>query len=268
MRIQVVSDLHLEFGDFDVKNGGADVLVLAGDILTAKHLYNKDDGSDTTNKLFIRFRDFLRRVSKEFKWVVYVPGNHEYYGFKWTKTTTTLHKYCAQFPNVIFMNAEFFVLEDVTFIGGTLWTDFDRGNPLAVNMIQCGMTDYKAITQDISGYSKLQPKTVVDAHRAMLSLISGVASATHKCVVVSHHAPSAKSVDPAYASSKLNYAYYSDLDNFISEHPSIKLWIHGHMHDPADYTICGTRVVANPRGYIGYERRAHEYTGQEMIVEI
>ena len=71
-------------------------------------------------------------------------------------------------------------------------------------------------------------------------------------VVISHHAPSPRSIAPQYEGNKLNPAFISDLETMIANN-SIALWIHGHTHTAFDYRIGGTRVVCNPRGYQPYE---------------
>ena len=57
----------------------------------------------------------------------------------------------------------------------------------------------------------------------------------------------------------MNGGYSSDLDEFIEDHPEIRLWTHGHTHHEFDYMIGKTRVVCNPRGYAGHEQRADEW---------
>jgi Icc-related predicted phosphoesterase len=96
----------------------------------------------------------------------------------------------------------------------------------------------------------------MERHRKSLNYIRSVVESdtTKKYVVVGHHAPSTLSVKPKYKSdTTLNGAYTSDLSEFILDHPSIKLWTHGHTHDCFDYRIGSTRIVCNPRGYEGYE---------------
>jgi Icc-related predicted phosphoesterase len=79
-------------------------------------------------------------------------------------------------------------------------------------------------------------------------------------VVVGHHAPSEQSVAEMYKHDTLmNGNFFSNLEQFILDRPQIELWTHGHMHNSSDYTIGTTRVVCNPRGYIGHEDRAVEF---------
>jgi hypothetical protein len=107
--------------------------------------------------------------------------------------------------------------------------------------------------------NRLTPDDVVVDHKSMLEYIRTVVKDKYdqKFVVVGHHAPSKLSTNPKYKDEYImNGAYSSDLSEFILDHPQIKMWTHGHMHDPFDYLIGSTRVVCNPRGYIKYEHQA------------
>lgn len=269
MKVQVVSDMHLEFADFDLKNAGADVLVLSGDILVAKYFDGKSP--DSTSKLFQRFNGFMSRISMEFPHVVYVAGNHEFYGGRWMKTIDLLTQYCSLYSNVHYLERECWTHEDVTFIGSTLWTDMNRGDPLTLHAVRDMMSDYRAIVNDAKGFTSLRPYDTAQRHRLALDYIKSVVAEQHskKFVVVGHHAPSFASVDEFYkAQHIMNGAYASELSEFILDRPQIKLWTHGHMHDPSDYMIGSTRVVCNPRGYYGHETRANQWTGGEQVIEI
>ena len=71
-------------------------------------------------------------------------------------------------------------------------------------------------------------------------------------MVLGHHAPSHKSIHPKYQNQDvMNHAFVNRLDEYIIDHPQIKLWVHGHVHDCWDYMIGDTRIVCNPRGYPG-----------------
>jgi Icc-related predicted phosphoesterase len=260
MKIQIVSDLHLEFGDIEIKNNGADVLVLSGDICVAQDLYDHPDVPSIINlgrrqaaaKLY---REFFARVSKEFDEVVYVAGNHEFYHGKWKKTHQILAHEMERYGNIHYLDISCTVIRGVTFLGGTLWTDMNKGDPLTMHGIADMMNDFQVIRDDTKGYSPLKPFTVAMEHRKTVQYISAVVEGKHedKFVVVGHHAPSFLSVHESYRSETLmNGAYASDLSDFILDRPQIKLWTHGHMHDPSDYMMGTTRVVANPRGYVGY----------------
>ena len=262
MKVQVVSDMHLEFADFDLKNAGADVLVLSGDILVAKYFDGKSP--DSTSKLFQRFNGFMSRISMEFPHVVYVAGNHEFYGGRWMKTIDLLTQYCSLYSNVHYLERQTWTLDDVTFIGSTLWTDMNRGDPLTLHAVRDMMSDYRAIVNDAKGFTSLRPYDTAQRHRLALDYIKSVVAEQHskKFVVVGHHAPSFASVDEFYkAQHIMNGAYASELSEFILDRPQIKLWTHGHMHDPSDYMIGSTRVVCNPRGYYGLPTHCDPFDG-------
>ena len=269
MKIAICSDLHLEFGDIVLKNDGADVLILGGDILTAQELHDfKADDAKFADELTRRgtaerYREFLARCSAEFPHVIYIAGNHEFYHSKYPDAYNYLEEECSAFNNVHFLEQSCKEICDVTFIGATLWTDMNNGDRTTLMMVQEMMNDYRIIRNSTRKYARLTPSDTVIRHKNTLKLIKAVVDSdtNKKYVVVGHHAPSKKSVKPRYAEDvEMNGAYSSDLEDFILAYPQIKLWTHGHTHDVFDYNIGNTRIVCNPRGYIGYESRAEEFT--------
>ena len=269
MKIKVVSDLHLEFSDINIKNDeGCDVLILSGDIMIAEELHDHPaaDFNPYSQGAFAelgrkqqrvqRFRDFLKRVSFQFPHVVYVAGNHEFYHGKWVKSVNFLRDECGKFPNVHFLERDCVKIDDVTFVGGTLWTDMNKGDPLTLHAVRDMMNDFRIIKNDQKGYTNLKPMDTAIRHRETLDYIKNVVAEKpdEKFVVVGHHAPSKLSTHEQYANEYLmNGAYSSDLSEFIIDRPQIKLWTHGHTHHPFDYVVGETRIVCNPRGYEGYE---------------
>jgi Icc-related predicted phosphoesterase len=269
MKIKLVSDLHLEFSDINIKNDdGCDVLILGGDIMIAEELYDHPASTfdpwtsgavadlGRKQERVQRFRDFLKRVSFQFPHVIYIAGNHEFYHGKWERTLKVLHGECAKFPNVYFLEQESKTIDDVTFIGGTLWTDMNKGDPLTLHAVRDMMSDFRVILKENEGYTRLKPADTCVRHVKMLQYIRTVVAEQHdrKFVVVGHHSPSKLSTHEQYANEHLmNGAYSSDLTEFIMDHPQIKLWTHGHTHHPFDYVVGETRIVCNPRGYEGYE---------------
>ncbi len=265
MKITLASDLHLEFSDcYDIKNeNGADVLILSGDIMIAEDLHDHphvpsiyEYGSfaelGRKQKRVQTFRDFLKRMSNTFSDVVYVAGNHEFYHGKFHKGIQYLREQCAEYPNVHFLERDCVKIQDVTFVGGTLWTDMNKGDPLTLHAVRDMMNDFRIIKNDEKGYTSLKPHDTVIRHKQTLDYIRSVIAEKHdeKFVVVGHHSPSFQSVSENYKHETLmNGAYHSDLSEFILDHPQIKLWTHGHTHHPFDYMIGETRVVCNPRGY-------------------
>lgn len=268
MKLQVVSDLHLEFEDITIPNAGdTDVLILSGDILLGNDLHDhpapEGGGWDVVNLPDLgrrqaaarRFRDFLARVSQTFPQVIYVAGNHEFYHGKFHATLDHLREECGRYPNIHFLECDTFTLDDVMFVGATVWTDCNRGDPLTQNALSDMMNDYRVIRNDRQGYAKLRPAHTMERHAQTMGYFRDVIDeATDKrIVVVGHHAPTYASIHPKYVSDReMNGGYASDLSEFILDRPEILLWTHGHVHNACDYMVGTTRVFCNPRGYVSY----------------
>jgi hypothetical protein len=209
-----------------------------------------------------RFRDFFKRCSFQFPHVIYIMGNHEFYNGKFYAGIDYMREECAKYPNVRMLeqdtvtiqdrNKETGEVSDVVFVGGTLWTNMNKRDPLTMHAIKDMMNDFRIIRNDKRDYAAMSPLDVAIRHDKTLGYIKHIVQ-EHKdkrCVVVGHHSPSFQSVHPTYAHETLmNGGYHSDLSEFIMDHPQIKLWTHGHTHHPFDYMVGETRIVCNPRGY-------------------
>jgi hypothetical protein len=179
---------------------------------------------------------------------------------------------CGVHENIHFLERDTKVIDDVVFVGGTLWTDMNKFDPLTLHAVRDMMMDYRAINNDQAGYRKLKPADTCERHKLTLDYIKHVVDENKdkKCVVVGHHSPSFQSVADEYKSEYLmNGAYHSSLEEVMLDRPQIKLWTHGHTHHPFDYVIGETRVVCNPRGY-HQEYGFSEDTGwdPEKVVEV
>ena len=270
MKIALASDLHLEFGPISLENDGADVLILSGDIIVANDLrerdvYNIKGYADRSNK----FHTFFEECSARFPHVIYVMGNHEHYHGDYSKSHRILCDRLAYLWNVHVLDKQRVVIGDTTFIGGTLWTDMNKEDALTLYHIKSMMNDFRIVDnsdrvvnfKDTEGKfhtrpARFCPEDAVEDHKSMIEFIRHTIEGkfAEKFVVVGHHAPSKQSTKPRYRDDVLmNGGYSSDLSEFILDHPQIKLWTHGHTHDKFDYMIGSTRIVCNPRGYIGYE---------------
>jgi Icc-related predicted phosphoesterase len=249
MKIRLVSDLHLEFSDcFDIKNDdNIDVLILGGDIMIASKVLKPQ------SEYGIRFRDFLKRMSFQFPHVIYIMGNHEFYSDgHWVGSVEQMRMACGVHDNIYMLERDTKIIDDVVFVGGTLWTDMNKYDPLTMHAVRDMMNDYRAIRNDQAGYRNLKPADTAERHRQTVDYIKHVVK-EHKdkqCVVVGHHSPSWLSVHEQYKNDYImNGAYHSDLSNIMLDNPNIKLWTHGHTHHCFDYMIGETRIVCNPRGY-------------------
>jgi Icc-related predicted phosphoesterase len=231
MRLHLLSDLHLEFQDFTPPATSADVVLLAGDIHVGAH------GVAWAQRHFTCP-------------VLYVPGNHEYYG-------GSLHKTLAQMKDqargscVHVLENEEVVIDGVRFLGGTLWTDYRlTGNPpLAQWDALRIMADFERIRDE--RFRKVKPPQLAARHQKTRAFFESRLSQPFAgpTVAISHHAPCELSIHERYrgGSGHLNASYASRLDALMG---LAVLWVHGHTHDSFDYDAGGTRVVCNPRGYV------------------
>ena len=231
MRIHILSDLHNEFRDLSGYGADADVTVLAGDI-------------NLGEKGFAWARSAFGDRP-----VVYVAGNHEYYGHAIPGLTKKLQR--RKDPgNVRFLECSETVIRGIRFLGCTLWSDFDIGGDRAAAMqaAQARMNDYRKIRVS-PRYRVLRPNdTALRNAAARRWLEVEVGKDPARTVVVTHHAPSLRSLNPDFSADPVSGAYASDLEAFISQtRPA--LWIHGHTHTCVDYTIGETRIISNQRGY-------------------
>lgn len=276
MKIAVCSDLHLEFGGIDILNEeSADVLVLAGDICVAKDLNARDQLNFMPGSRSGKLHSFFEDVCHRFPHVIYVAGNHEHYNGDYAKTYSRLKGYLGYLDNLHILDKECIKLDDVTFIGGTLWTDMNNEDDITLIHMKSMMNDFVCVKnsarethfKDQDGNfqtrtARFTPEDAVDDHKAMMAYVRLVTEGRfdQKFVVVGHHAPSHQSIHEMYKrDSVMNGGYASHLDFFIEDHPQIKLWVHGHMHNAFDYNVGVTRVLCNPRGYVGYEPQSADF---------
>jgi predicted phosphodiesterase len=277
MKIAVCSDIHLEFAPISLENTeGADVLILGGDICVAKDLMNRDehgifDRFDRNKKIHTFFQECCFR----FPYVIYIVGNHEHYHGDFRNTIAHLRDKLGYLDNLYILDKQMIAIGDVTFIGGTLWTDMNKEDPITLNAMTGMMNDFRCVEngnrvvnfRDHEGKfatrtAKFSPEDAVDDHRKMVEYIRLMIEGKfdQKFVVVGHHAPSKSSTHPRYLDEVImNGGYSTALDEFIMDHPQIKLWTHGHTHEDFDYMIGTTRIVCNPRGYDAYEDRADRF---------
>lgn len=233
MKIQLYSDLHIEFEQFEASVDKADVLVFAGDI-----------------EIGVKGIKWLNTLSTD-KPIIYVLGNHEYYRNTYPKLIYKVKEEIKQ-KHIHLLERESINIDGVNFHGCTLWTDFELFGDPRVAGYECQqvMTDFKKIRR-LPGYSKLRAIDVSMIHKQSIKwLAKSLETANGTNVVVTHHAPSVDSAPEKYKDDIITSAYASSLEEFIQAYrPDI--WLHGHMHNSSDYMIGVCRVVCNPRGYKG-----------------
>lgn len=294
MKIALCSDVHLEFGPTDkIKNpGDVDVLILSGDICVARDLMEYEP-LVCENMRFgksDRYHEFFANCVREFPHVIYVAGNHEHYHGDFKYTISDLKKRLAYLKNIHVLDKETFELDNVVFIGGTLWTDMNKEDPLTLHGISRMMNDFRCVENSNREVNyktfddpdnpekptfrtrpaRFCPEDAVEDHKKMLDYIKIVYEQTSldkTIIVVGHHTPSFFSCHEQYKDDTLmNGGYHSDLSEFILDRPRIKLWTHGHTHELFDYMMGECRIVCNPRGYVGYEELAENFELKIMEV--
>jgi hypothetical protein len=255
MQIRCLSDLHLEFGLLQVPvipNENEIICVLAGDIGIA-------DYPST-------YVDFVHQMAIRHKAVIYLAGNYEFYHSSFLRVHDKIKESIGSEFNNIHIGNNFTVNftneeENIFFICSTLWTDINKADPLSMWDVKSGLNDYNYIrtgTIDNPYKRPLDPvDTIKDHNISKVYIFEQIQTIkqndpTAKIVVVTHMAPSYQSVIEKYKNSRLTPAFVSELSNEILD-TSPMLWIHGHVHDSLDYMIGETRIVCNPRGYIGQE---------------
>ena len=276
MKIAICSDIHLEFGPISLENTKkAEVLILSGDICVAKDILDRDPHETRFDNKSSKIHKFFQECCARFKHVIYISGNHEHYNGDFAETFTVLRDRFGYLVNLHILDKESVLINDIMFIGGTLWTDMNKEDGITLMHMKSMMNDFRCVKNsarkrhfhDLNGNSQFQvanftPDDAVEDHKKMLEYIKIMLEGKHdqKFVVVGHHAPTKLSTHPRYADElTMNGGYSSDLSEFILDYPQIKLWTHGHTHEEFDYLIGTTRIVCNPRGYINYEDRADNF---------
>lgn len=235
-KIQVTSDIHLEFMgyDYDLEITDADVVVFAGDIgVGVRHAE--------------WFEKELERHDKPF---VYVMGNHEFYHQNMQEIRAYWQAFADNYPNFNLLDNSTAIIDGTVFVGGTLWTNLDGGNPNSEFMINEALNDFISISKDETGerFRAGDSAKEFDITFDYIKMIHEMRHADDRLVIVTHHSPSFHSTSPMFKGSAINGAFASDLNWFLGNSKA-NLWIHGHMHNESDYILGDTRIVANPKGY-------------------
>jgi predicted phosphodiesterase len=231
MKIHVLSDLHTEFAPFDPPETDADVVVLAGDTSTGTH------GIELAREWFPG------------RHVLYVAGNHEFY----RESTPRLQRRLAEAARaygIHYLENREVVIGGVRFLGCTLWTDFELFGARhdSMDAAQAVMNDFRLIRVDPE-YRRFRPADARVSHLISLDWLQTTLDKPFDgpTVVVTHHAPSLRSVNPRFHDHPATPAYASDLEWMLDGR--VAMWIHGHTHVCLDYELGGTRILSNQRGY-------------------
>ena len=253
MKLNILSDLHLGFGAMERPVNEADVVVLAGDISRP-----------------LEAAVWALRLEKP---VLYVLGNHEFYGSSIDGAAQELKRLCAG-THVHVLDDSEVVIDNVRFLGSTLWTDFELFNAphmrmAAMDEAQRCLRDFSRIRAREAATDLFTPADAVRLFRRHAEWLDGRLQARHAgpTVAITHHAPSPLSIHPRFADSLLNAGFVSDAQHLLGADRA-SLWIHGHTHDSFDYRFKGTRVVCNPRGYARAGVNENPLFDPDFIVEV
>jgi predicted phosphodiesterase len=234
MKLNVLSDLHLSLGALAMPENDADAVILAGDIARPREALSWASGFD--------------------KPVLYVPGNHEFYGGSIAGTVDELKGLSAG-TNIRVLDNDEVIIEGVRFLGTTLWTDFmlfGEGEKRAAAMqeAQRFMRDFSRIRIGEAPEVTFTPAASAALFKLHAAWLDGKLAERYAgpTVVITHHAPCRKSIHPRFADSLMNACFVSDAERLM-DGSRADLWIHGHTHDSFDYFVNGMRVLCNPRGY-------------------
>lgn len=216
-RAWILSDLHIDHGTVPPPiPADADIAIVAGDVC-----------SD----------DWLLDVSQYIP-VLFVLGNHEFYGSSITDRLNNIFHLTEGNRNLVVLENATQYREDTTVSGATLWTDYNGGDAVAMSVARNGMNDHLHI-------DSFDPEDARDLHLESLDYLQR----SKADVIVTHHAPHSGSIHSRYDGQLLNYAFFSHALEKFDNPP--KLWVHGHTHDSFDYMVGDTRVICNPHGYPG-----------------
>jgi predicted phosphodiesterase len=253
MKLNILSDLHLGQGALPWPRNDADVVILAGDIG--------------------RPAEAVAWSARLGKPVLYVPGNHEFYGGSIAETAAQMKALCAG-TQVQVLDDDEVQLGGVRFLGSTLWTDFllfgdGDGRAAAVEEGFRFMRDYQRIQVSEATGTLFTPLDAAALHQRHAAWLAHRLAQPHDgpTVVITHHAPSARSIHPRFAHSRLNACFVSDADALVAA-SGARLWVHGHTHDSFDYVIQDTRVLCNPRGYFHEGAQENAAFNPHLVVDI
>lgn len=257
MKLHVISDVHLEFSKWPTKDDvnaiDADISILAGDIGVGL--------------------EGLQWALTFKRQVLYVMGNHEFYGQRPMNELWVKARQRVENTHVHILENNAVVINGVRFLGATLWTDFaalgEANQDACMRMARENITDYRVIYASHRGQAMteygypgirkgdlLTPQKTLAMHHESREFLERELDKSanglwRKTVVVTHHAPSALSLEDKVAVTQLDAAYCSHLACLVEK---ADLWIHGHTHWAVDYRIGKGRVISNPRGYTGLDR--------------
>jgi len=265
IRFGYTGDLHLEFLDYPdfSKEPGGDILLLAGDILTAYAIVSHRTDKEAKKLKKYLVDKFKPTLLDKYQATYMVMGNHEHYNSIFKNTKQMLRNSFQELGlSITILDNDTVDLNGVHLIGSTLWSDFENGSPESMVNCQFGMNDFRIIgtmdTEDFTYFNRydsriLTPEYVYREHKQSVEYIRFQLDRLkgQNVVVMTHHGPTYKSLHRDHVGNALNGAYASDLSDMILSYPNIRYWISSHTHYHQDYDVGHTNMLSNPRGYRG-----------------
>ncbi|MDD3535597.1 MAG: metallophosphoesterase [Candidatus Cloacimonetes bacterium] len=257
MKIQIVSDLHLEFASNRewIKQNPiipvGDILLIAGDSYCLNHPEHATE--------------FFQKISEDFPLIISTLGNHEYYGSN-IEQANPIYRYYESYNHLV-LNNQSFIYKGIRFICSVMWSFVPS---YRLYDVQHGLNDYRHIYK-INDGGNLYPVRVEDTnalHELSYRFLEQAIAEKHDgpTILLTHHMPSYKAIAPPYKGSRLSSAFATNMDALIEANPQISYWFYGHAHDFHRMQINNCTLIRNPLGYVDL----HEQTDfrRDYVVEI
>jgi len=244
INIALASDLHIELsrGSVPIPDfpSNVDVIVLAGDITNRYHK-TKNQFEQT----FAAFREKFRQP------ILFIPGNHEYYGSHYQTLNNDLPAICEKY-DITLLQMNYIDIKGIRFFGCTLWSNFllngKEEMPWIIHSAQGKLADFRAISYGDGLIRSTDTKKLFDENFEWLKNALDECPPNMKKVVCTHFGPDKQCVSPEFSGDELNAYFVNDLSEFINEKEP-DLWLFGHTHFNVDYCVGKTRIVSNQKGY-------------------
>lgn len=257
MKIQIVSDLHLEFTanrEWVAKNHIipiGDVLLIAGDTYCLSHPEHA--------------ASFLQRVSDDFHLIISTLGNHEFYGSN-IEQANPVYRYYESYNHLV-LNNQNFIYQGIRFICSVLWSHVPSYH---LYDVQNGINDYRHIYKINEGgnYYPIRVEDTNALHELSYRFIEQAIAEKHSgpTILLTHHMPSYKSISPRYKNSRISSAFAANMDALIEANPQISYWFYGHAHDFHKMKINNCTLIRNPLGYV--DQGEHQGFRRDYFIEI
>lgn len=241
MRINIVSDLHVDKGFYEEKFEPSDLLIIAGDICPVNRY---------------EYKELLKRIPKEQRTII-TFGNHEYIRNTYNFVENIAREILKEFPHITLLENNSIVIDDVRFLGTGLWSDFKSSGEEHYEANKA-MVEKSWFFPTDNWYDKEQDilipiKGIFSERKTKLAqdfLVKELSTPFNgKTVVITHFPPTKRSAETPFIGSNRSAFWVNNYDYLFEYKP--ELWIHGHIHESKDYVVeSGTRIIANPRGNV------------------